>query len=544
MFNKSRHLITCSLLILSLLLVPLAGMVAEAKTTDSPFYSTTFTHNPLYDDCILLNGIDVSKYQGDIDWQKAKADGVEFAFIRVGYRGYGASGNFGADTYYDQNMQGAIAAGIPVGVYFFSQATTAAEAVEEANYILERIGSYQISLPLVMDFEYASENGKTAGRLYDAALSRQAATDVCLAFCDTIKASGYSPMVYANLNMLEKHLYADQIQSKYDIWLANYTNQTSYNGIYSFWQYGSSGKVDGITGKVDCNFWYKKTPDKVSSLTTAAPSNAGVTLSWNEVNGAQGYQIYRSDTLKGSYQRVATVSGAAVTVYTDSSTSPASSYYYKVRGYLKFGSNNYFGGFSKVITTFTSPDSVQNLTAKPVGTTSITLTWDKVENSDGYRIYRYDEGTKKFVKLTTITKGNKTSYTNTRLSAGSSYQYKVSAFTRIDGTARFSSTSQAVTGSALPDKVNKLTVGGKTTSRIRLNWQPVAGATGYQIYSYDRTAKKYVKLATISAEESTYLYTKLTPSTEYKFKVRAYQKIEKTNYFGAFSSVMKAKTRS
>ena len=206
----------------------------------------------------LLDGIDVSKYQGDIDWEKAKAAGVEFAFIRVGYRGYGASGNFGADTYYDHNMQGAIAAGIPVGVYFFSQATTQEEAIEEANYILERIGNYNISMPLVMDFEYASASGGQTGRLYDAKLSQQDATNVCLAFCDTIKASGYTPMVYANLTMLEKGLYADQIQANYDIWLANYTNETSYTGLYSFWQYTSKGTVDGINGSVDCNFWYKK----------------------------------------------------------------------------------------------------------------------------------------------------------------------------------------------------------------------------------------------------------------------------------------------
>lgn len=531
------------------------GSIQTSRTSSgmrllsTPFYPTDYTHNPVYDDCILLDGIDVSKYQGDIDWEKAKAAGVEFAFIRVGYRGYGAGGNFGADTYYDQNMQGAIAAGIPVGVYFFSQATTQEEAIEEANYILERIGNYKISMPLVMDFEYASASGGQTGRLYDAKLSKQDATNVCLAFCDTIKASGYTPMVYANLTMLQKGLYADQIQANYDIWLANYTNETSYTGLYSFWQYTSKGTVNGIKGSVDCNFWYKKTPDKVAGLTAGNRSDTDITLQWDTSNGAQGYQIYRSTTPTGNFERVASVSGEAISVsgesinvYIDSDTTPATSYYYKVRGYLKFNGTNYFGGFSNVFNTFTLPSSVGNVTAKPTSTSSITLKWDKVDESDGYRIFRYDNKTGEFVKLVTLSGNRKTTYIHKKLSSASNYQYKVYSFTRINNTARFSTSSEIILSSPLPTKVTNLSVGGKTSSRIRLNWEKVSGATGYQIYYYNKSAKKYTKLMTISSQDLTYVCTNLKASTEYKFKVRAYKRINGANYFGSCSSILRAKT--
>ncbi|MFA9464237.1 MAG: GH25 family lysozyme [Velocimicrobium sp.] len=557
MFRKKWNNKAIPLLLLSLILSSLIGTTSRATTIDdpgigrlgsnmetqnksgikllsTPFYPIDFNHNPIYDDCILLNGIDVSKYQAEIDWDKAKASGVDFAFIRVGFRGYGTGGNFGADAYYDQNMQGAIAAGIPVGVYFFSQATSEAEAIEEANYTLEQISRYQISLPIVMDFEYASANGGQTGRLYDANLSQQKATNVCLAFCNTIQSSGYTPMVYANLTMLKKGLYADQISDRYDIWLANYTNETSYTGDYSFWQYTSSGTVDGIVGRVDSNFWYKKTPDKVTNLSTIGHSSSNITLQWKKTNGAQGYQLYRSSSKSGPYTRIDSVSGAAITTYIDTSIKSSTPYYYKVRAYLKFGGNNYFGSFSSRITTYTLPNTVEQVTAKPSSTSSITVKWDKVDDCDGYRVYYYDDNLQKFVKLKTLTNADKTTYTHTNLDSATNYQYRISAFSRIHTKARFGSPSKWIVSSPLPVKIADLSVGGKTTSRIRLNWSKVAGANGYQIYFYDKSAKKYVKLITVSANDQTYVCKNLEKSTSYTFKIRAYKRINNKNYFGSF----------
>lgn len=201
----------------------------------------------------ITKGIDVSKYQADIDWKKAKADGVEFAIIRVGFRGYGSSGSLNEDPFFKKNINGAHAAGIPVGVYMFSQAITAAEGSEEADYILSKIQNYDIELPIVMDFEYAGPN---LGRLANANLSRQAATDVCTAFCDRVKEKGYEAMVYADYNMLTTKLYPEKIESSGAIWIARWNKYTDYNENYSIWQFADNGKVNGIKGAVDLDFGY------------------------------------------------------------------------------------------------------------------------------------------------------------------------------------------------------------------------------------------------------------------------------------------------
>lgn len=217
-----------------------------------------YAHNSKFDNYTVLNGIDVSYYQSNIDWNAVKADGIDFAIIRVGYRGYGDSGNLREDAKYAQNIQGALNAGLKVGVYIFSQATTTAEAIEEADFVLSRISGYNITFPVVMDFEYASVKGGEGGRLYNAGLSKRAATEVCKAFCQRVTSAGYRPMVYANKSMLNSAVYADEISASYDIWLANYTYETAYSGDYTCWQYTSSGSVNGISGRVDMNFWYEE----------------------------------------------------------------------------------------------------------------------------------------------------------------------------------------------------------------------------------------------------------------------------------------------
>lgn len=215
-----------------------------------------YSHNSRFDGYTIKKGVDVSVYQGNINWKKVKADGIDFAFIRLGYRGYGSSGRLCLDTNFETNIRGALDAGLQVGVYYFSQAITRAEAREEANYVLQRIGKYKISLPVVMDFEYASGSEGLTGRLYNANLSVSEATDICRAFCATVESAGYEGMVYANKSMLQDHLNAAKIAQDYKIWLANYTYKTNYAGEYDFWQCSSSESVDGISGRVDYDFWY------------------------------------------------------------------------------------------------------------------------------------------------------------------------------------------------------------------------------------------------------------------------------------------------
>ena len=204
-----------------------------------------------------LNGIDVSVYQGTIDWKKVKSSGIDFAIIRAGYRGYGTNGTLVEDSMFSKNVLGAIANKIDIGIYFYTQAITTDEAKEEAKFVLNLIKKYgiKITYPIAIDTELSNANPQYSGRADN--LSKQERTKIVKAFCDTIKNAGYIPMIYANKYWLNDNLDMSKLSS-YDIWLAHYTNKTDYKGNYTMWQYTSTGRVDGISGNVDKSYCYKK----------------------------------------------------------------------------------------------------------------------------------------------------------------------------------------------------------------------------------------------------------------------------------------------
>ncbi|MCH5340723.1 MAG: glycoside hydrolase family 25 protein [Acetatifactor sp.] len=199
---------------------------------------------------ISHKGIDVSRFQEAIDWSKVAGDGVEFAFIRVGYRGWGSSGRLVEDEYFEKNIQGALKAGIKVGVYFYSQAITEEEAVEEANFVLERIAPYNVECPVVFDVEKVSED-KARMNL----ITLEERTQVTKVFCQTVKDAGYKPMIYHNTQMGALMLDLTELE-EYDKWFAAYTNTLYYPYEYKVWQYSDSGRVQGIKGKVDLNICF------------------------------------------------------------------------------------------------------------------------------------------------------------------------------------------------------------------------------------------------------------------------------------------------
>ena len=195
-------------------------------------------------------GIDVSKWQGEIDWEKVANAGVQFAIIRAGYRG-SSTGSLVVDPYFEANIRGAINAGIDVGVYFFTQAINEIEAVEEASMVLQLVEDYQLTYPIYIDTEGAGGNGRADG------LDVDTRTLVCEAFCRTVENSGYTAGVYASRNWLNNNLHTEQLD-QYVIWLAEYRSVPKYEGYYEMWQYTSSGKVDGIEGRVDMDISYLK----------------------------------------------------------------------------------------------------------------------------------------------------------------------------------------------------------------------------------------------------------------------------------------------
>ena len=196
-------------------------------------------------------GIDVSKFQGKIDWAKVAADGVTFAFIRVGYRGYGESGVLVEDTTAKDNLQGANDAGIKTGAYFYTQATTEAEVAEEVEMFLDLIRPYRIDLPVVIDVERVSAANARMNQL-DA----QTRTTLVKSFCDRVAAAGYRPMIYHNLEMGAVMLDVAQLED-YDKWFAYYNKDFYYPYDYKIWQYSDKGRVSGISGDVDLDIAFE-----------------------------------------------------------------------------------------------------------------------------------------------------------------------------------------------------------------------------------------------------------------------------------------------
>ena len=193
----------------------------------------------------VLQGVDVSGFQRDIDWERVKADGIDFAIIRVGGRLINSGGLYD-DSYFERNIEGALAAGLQVGVYFFSQAISAEEGLEEAEYVLSRLAAYDITMPVAMDWEYME--GRTYG------VEAEQITDGIEAFCSRIQAAGYKPMVYMNgycgyIKMDLRRL------TDAEFWFAQYSDAPTFAYHFAMWQYTAQGQVDGIDGNVDLNLY-------------------------------------------------------------------------------------------------------------------------------------------------------------------------------------------------------------------------------------------------------------------------------------------------
>ena len=195
-------------------------------------------------------GIDISRYQGTIDWTQVKEVGVDFAILRLGYRGYG-TGKIVLDNTFYQNLKGALANDIEVGVYFFSQAISPAEAEEEAQYCMNALKGYDITYPIVFDWEpYDSSLEPRTEDLDDKVL-----TQCAVAFCEAVKAGGYQPMVYSNLSYFYLHFDLNDLVN-YPFWLAQYNATPSFYYHFDMWQYGDAGIVPGIDGNVDLNIHF------------------------------------------------------------------------------------------------------------------------------------------------------------------------------------------------------------------------------------------------------------------------------------------------
>ncbi len=197
-------------------------------------------------------GIDVSSHQGRIDWSAVANDDVEFAFIRLGYRGY-ETGRIVEDTYFRDNISGCVDSGIETGVYFFSQAITPEEAVEEAEFVLNALSDCgaEITLPIVFDWEFPSD--EDPARTDD--LSGEIQTDCCRAFCARIREAGYDAAYYSTINTAFFRYDLTELEGE-TLWLAEYSEATEFPYEFAVWQYSSSGEIDGIEAFTDLNLMF------------------------------------------------------------------------------------------------------------------------------------------------------------------------------------------------------------------------------------------------------------------------------------------------
>ena len=222
----------------------------ESPIPSNPYGPDDFSYEGDYLTCTAgpsVLGVDVSSHQGEIDWARVADAGVEFAMVRLGYRGT-TSGGLYADDFADQNLRGAKDAGLWVGAYFFSQAVTPTEAALEAAYCISLLKAYDIDMPVVFDWEYVSEDARTAS------VDRDTLMACTRTFCDAMADAGYEPMVYFNAHQAENLLALEELL-EYPFWLAMYTDEMTYPHAVDMWQYTANGNVPGISGDVDLNLW-------------------------------------------------------------------------------------------------------------------------------------------------------------------------------------------------------------------------------------------------------------------------------------------------
>ncbi|MCR5150465.1 MAG: glycoside hydrolase family 25 protein [Clostridiales bacterium] len=261
---KFSFSILCVLLIFAFCFTFMSVFADARANYTVKFLSDGYTNDAKFAGYRSAFVVDTSVNNGTVDWNKVYNAGIDYAMIRIGYRGY-TEGELYQDTKFEENYTNAKAAGLKVGVYFYSQAVTIGEAGEEAETVLRILNNRQLDLPVAFDVEYAQKNSKFVGRLYEHKLLPVIQTLIANHFCTSIKTGGYEPMVYANYSMLKEHMSANLLNSP--VWLARYSKSADYDGDYTMWQFTCTERIDGVNGNCDVSVIY--IPDSTTPSTTA-----------------------------------------------------------------------------------------------------------------------------------------------------------------------------------------------------------------------------------------------------------------------------------
>lgn len=485
----------------------------------------SLTHQNRFSGVSKVYGIDVSYYQGNIDWKKVKNSGVEFVIIRVGYRGYGSAGTLVEDPKFKTYLDGATKAGLKVGVYFYTQAITTAEAKAEAKFVLDRIKGYSLQMPVYYDIESVDYD---TGRLDSAGLSKAQKTALCTAFCDTIIKSGYSAGVYANYTWLNYYIDGAGLGKKYPIWLAHYTSNTNYDQRMDMWQYSGSGTVSGISAYTDVNVWYSgKLPLYVSDLISVANTSTSNKFAWNGAPDATGYEVYQgtspSDTSKKK------IGDTKNTYFTNSNKSTGTMYKYMVRAYSDASGKRVYGDYSEVFTTCTLPANISKISASARGT-SVTISWDKVSKATDYIVEHYVNGVWEQVGTT-----SSLSYKVNGITQNGVNMFRVKARRNYSGVyynGGYTYVNAEVTD--IPSAVTGIRSTSNTSTSNTITWNASTKAEGYEVYQWIGTNDSYKLIGTTTSTKFT--NSKKSSGTMYRYKVRAYNTVDGQRIEGAYSS--------
>lgn len=485
----------------------------------------SLTHQNRFSGVSKVYGIDVSYYQGNIDWKKVKNSGVEFVIIRVGYRGYGSAGTLVEDPKFKTYLDGATKAGLKVGVYFYTQAITTAEAKAEAKFVLDRIKGYSLQMPVYYDIESVDYD---TGRLDSAGLSKAQKTALCTAFCDTIIKSGYSAGVYANYTWLNYYIDGAGLGKKYPIWLAHYTSNTNYDQRMDMWQYSGSGTVSGISAYTDVNVWYSgKLPLYVSDLISVANTSTSNKFAWNGAPDATGYEVYQGTSPSDPHKKK--IGDTKDTYFTNSNKSTGTMYKYMVRAYSDASGKRVYGDYSDVFTTCTLPANISKISASARGT-SVTISWDKVSKATDYIVEHNVNGAWKQVGTT-----SSLSYKVNGITQNGVNKFRVKARRNYSGVyynGGYTYVNAEVTD--IPGTVTGIRSTSNTSTSNTITWNASKKAEGYEIYQWIGTTDSYKLIGTTTSTRFT--NSKKSSGTMYRYKVRAFNTVDGQRIEGAYSS--------
>ncbi|MBQ9227314.1 MAG: hypothetical protein IJ168_00670 [Eubacterium sp.] len=393
-----------SLLLVAVTVFCLPPYAYASTTTSTIFNKSTYTHQTKLDGMDITQGIDVSYHNGTVDFKAVKNAGVQFVILRVGYRGYSQTGNIKQDTMFETYVKDAHAAGLDIGVYFYSQALNETEAKAEANFVINALKPYKsyITMPVAFDYEFADvSSGRLDAAWNNGTVNKNVMTKNAIAFCDTVQAAGYDAMVYANKSFLSNQLDHTQLEKSYAIWLANYTTKTTYSGNYQLWQFTERGTVSGISGYVDCNFMYN------AGFEVATPDN----------------QVYTGKALTPAVK--VTSGGNTLTLNTDYTLEYQNNIALGEASVTVTGKGKY-AACPKITRSFDiMPDAVTGLKATAVHADTLSVTWNVYQGATGYQVWIKEPTGWKNLGLTT-----ETEYTFTGVAADYAHDVSVRAYVK------------------------------------------------------------------------------------------------------------------